>query len=191
VDLGIVNIATTSDGELVSGSHINNVRARYVRYRAKLQKRGTKSAKRLLRKRSGREARFVKDTNHCVSKRIVAQAQDTGRGIAIEDLNGIRERAATVTKRQRRALHSWSFAQLRSFLAYKAIMAAVRLVAVDPRNTSRTCSVCDHCDRANRKSQSKFVCTSCGYVAHADVNAACNIARRAAVIPPYAAPLHR
>jgi IS605 OrfB family transposase len=136
------------------------------------------------------EARFVRDTNHCVSKRLVAQAQDTARGIAIEDLNGIRERAATVRTRQRRALHSWSFAQLRSFLAYKAVMAGVRLVAVDPRNTSRTCSACGHCDKANRQTQSKFICTSCGYVAHADVNAAVNIGRRAAVIPPHAAPLN-
>jgi IS605 OrfB family transposase len=190
VDLGIVNIATTSDGEMVSGSHINHVRARYVRYRAKLQQKGTRSAKRLLRKRSGREARFVKDTNHCMSKRIIAQAKDTGRGIAIEDLNGIRERAATVRTRQRRALHSWSFAQLRLFLAYKAVMEGICLVAVDPRNTSRTCSACGHCDQANRKTQAQFLCTSCGHVAHADVNAAVNIGRRAAVIPPHAAPLN-
>src|SRR5579859_3122749 len=188
VDLGIVNIATTSDGELVSGSHINHVRARYARFRAKLQKKGTKSAKRLLKKRSGRETRFIRDTNHCVSKRLVAQAKDTARGIAIENLNGIRERG-TVRKRQRRVLHSWAFAQLRSFLSYKAALAGVRLVVVDPRNTSRTCSTCGHCDTANRKTQSKFLCTSCGVVAHADVNAAINIGRRAAVIPPHAAPL--
>src|SRR5487761_1792637 len=187
VDLGIVNIATTSDGEMVSGSHVNNVRARYSRFRAKLQKKGTKSAKRLLKKRSGRETRFIRDTNHCVSKRLVAQAKDTARGIAVEDLNGIRARG-TVRKRQRRALHSWAFAQLRSFLSYKAALAGVRLVAVDPRNTSRICSTCGHCDKANRKTQSKFICTSCGVVAHADVNAAVNIGRRAAVIPPNAAP---
>jgi IS605 OrfB family transposase len=189
VDLGIINIATTSDGDMVSGRHINHVRARYVRYRATLQQKGAKSAKRLLRKRGGREARFVRDTNHCVSKRLVAQAQGTGRGIAIEDLNGIRERAATVRTRQRRALHSWAFAQLRLFLAYKAALAGVRLVTVDPRNTSRTCSACGHCDKANRKTQSQFICASCGVVAHADVNAAVNIGRRAAVIPPHAAPL--
>ncbi len=189
VDLGIVNIATTSDGELVSGGHIKNVRARYSRFRAKLQKQGTKSARRLLKKRSGRKKRFVRDTNHCVSKRLVARAKDTARGIAIEDLNGIRERATVRGKRQRRALHSWAFAQLRSFLSYKAALAGVRLVAVDPRDTSRTCSACGHCDQASRKTQSRFVCTSCGVVAHADVNAAVNIGRRAAVIPPNAAPL--
>ncbi|MDE2493161.1 MAG: transposase, partial [Alphaproteobacteria bacterium] len=113
--------------------------------------------------------------------------KDTARGVAIEDLNGIRERAATVRKRQRRVLHCWAFAQLRSFLSYKAALAGVPVVAVDPRNTSRICSVCGHCDKANRKTQSKFICTSCGVVAHADVNAAVNIGRRAAVIPPHAA----
>jgi putative transposase len=188
VDLGIVNIATTSDGEIVSGTHVNNVRARYSRFRRKLQKKGTKSARRLLQKRSGREMRFSRDTNHCISKRLVAQAKDTGRGIAVEELTHIRTRV-NGSKRQRRVLHSWSFAQLRAFLSYKAALSGVPVVAVDPRNTSRTCSVCGHCDKANRKTQSTFVCTSCGVVAHADVNAARNIASRAAVIPPDAAPL--
>jgi putative transposase len=88
VDLGIVNIATTSDGERYAGSHLNRVRNRNRRLRGKLQKLGTKSAKRLLRKRNRREARFAKDVNHCISKRIVAEAERSGRGIALEDLKG-------------------------------------------------------------------------------------------------------
>ena len=93
------------------------------RLRAKLQKKGTKSAKRLLKKRSGRERRFARDVNHCISKAIVQTAQGTPRGIALEDLKGIRERInaqRTVRKRQRRVLHSWAFFQLRAFIAYKA-----------------------------------------------------------------------
>lgn len=99
VDLGIIQLATTSDGEFLNyatgpkHSHVNQVRARYSRFRAKLQKKGTKSAKRLLRKRSGREKRFAKDVNHCLSKAIVQTAQGTARGIALEDLTHIRERA--------------------------------------------------------------------------------------------------
>ncbi|HEX5156430.1 MAG TPA: IS200/IS605 family accessory protein TnpB-related protein [Ktedonobacterales bacterium] len=97
------------------------MRARYSRFRQKLQKKGTKSAKRLLRKRSGREKRFAKDVNHGLSKAIVQTAQGTARGIALEDLTHIRERATraqrTVGKRQRRVLHSWTFFQLRAFIA--------------------------------------------------------------------------
>jgi putative transposase len=197
VDLGIINIAATSDGELLNHSaapkhaHVNIVRARYSRMRSKLQKKGTKSARQLLRKRRGRERRFVRDVNHCVSKAIVQTAQGTSRGVALEDLKHIRERIGakrTVGKRQRRVLHTWAFFQLRTFIAYKAQMAGVRLVLVNPAYTSQTCSRCGHCERANRCTQARFLCVACGYACHADLNAAENI-RRAAVIPPHAAPL--
>jgi putative transposase len=198
VDLGIIQLATTSDGEFLNHSsgpkhsHVNQVRARYSRFRAKLQRKGTKSAKRLLKKRSGREKRFAKDVNHCLSKAIVQTAKGTQRGIALEDLQGIRERAGkTVSRRRRRVLHSWSFFQLRAFIAYKAVRAGVRVVYVNPAYTSQTCSACGHCEKANRKSQSKFLCRSCGFSAHADVNAAVNIRARsrAAVNRPDAAAL--
>ncbi len=196
VDLGVITLAATSDGEFLNHStgpkhaHINQVRARYSRFRQKLQQKGTKSCTRLLRKRRGREQRFSRDINHCLSKAIVQTAQGTSRGIALEDLKGIRERAkGTVTKRQRRVLHAWSFFQLRAFIAYKAALAGVPVVFVDPAYTSQTCSHCGHCEKANRRSQAKFLCRSCGFSAHADLNAATNIARRAAVIPPDAAPL--
>ena len=196
VDLGVIALAATSDGEFMNHStgpehaHINQVRGRYSRFRAKLQKKGTKSAKRLLKKRSGREKRFAKDINHCLSKAIVQTAQDTSRGIALEDLKHIRERInakRTANKRQRRVLHSWSFGQLRVFIAYKTALAGVRVSYVNPAYTSQTCSHCGHCEKANRKSQAKFLCVSCGYACHADLNAAENI-RRAAVISPDAVP---
>jgi putative transposase len=185
VDLGIQNIAATSDGEMVQGNHINNVRARFSRLRTKLQKKNTKSSKRLLRKRSGRERRFATDTNHCISKRLVKTAQDTTRGIALEDLQGIRERV-TVRKRQRRVLHTWSFGQLRQFIEYKAQRDGVQVVAVDAHYTSQECSQCGHIAKANRPSQKVFKCVACGFSCHADTNAAIVISRRAAVKRPYA-----
>jgi IS605 OrfB family transposase len=197
VDLGIIQLATTSDGEFLNHAsgpkhaHVNQVRARYSRFRQKLQKKGTKSAKRLLRKRSGREKRFTRDVNHCLSKAIVNTAKGTSRGIALEDLQGIRARAKGTVKRQRRVLHSWSFFQLRAFIAYKAALAGVQVVYINPAFTSQTCSACGHCEKANRRTQSQFLCHSCGFSAHADVNAAVNIRvrGRAAVIPPDAAAL--
>jgi IS605 OrfB family transposase len=73
-----------------------------------LQKKGTKSAKRLLRKRSGRERRFARDVNHCISKALVNTAKGTQRGIALEDLTNIRSRV-NGSRRQRRVLHNWAF----------------------------------------------------------------------------------
>jgi putative transposase len=92
VDLGIVNIATTSDKQRHAGCHLNRVRHRNQRLRAKLQQKGTKSTKRLLKHRRRKEVRFATDTNHVIAKRIVAEAERTGRGIALEDLQGIRGR---------------------------------------------------------------------------------------------------
>lgn len=182
VDLGIVNIATvaTDQGDLVqdhSGGVVQARREKNAALRARLQAKGTKSAKRLLKKRSGKEARFAKDTNHCVSKKIVAEAERTGRGIAIEDLTGIRERVRH-RKPQRATFHSWAFAQLGHFLAYKAAAAGVALVQVDPAYTSQTCSGCGHTEKKNRSTQADFACRSCGLSLGADHNAAINIARR-------------
>src|SRR6266511_1368731 len=84
IDLGIVNIATTSDGKRHVGRHLNRVRHRNRRLRTKLQRKGTKSARRLLKHRRRKEARFATDTNHVIAKRIVAEAERTGRGIALE-----------------------------------------------------------------------------------------------------------
>jgi len=101
VDLGIVNIATTSDGDTHCGSDVEKVRQRHHRNRKRLQSHGTKGAKKRLRKLAGREANFRRHTNHVISKTIVAAAKDTGRGIAIEDLSGIRDR--TTVRRQQRS----------------------------------------------------------------------------------------
>jgi IS605 OrfB family transposase len=183
VDLGIRNLAVDSDGEAHSGADVEATRQRHQRLRNMLQPVGTKSAKRHLRKLSGKEARFRKHSNHVISKHIVAKAKGTARGIAVEELTGIRERATV--RRSQRAMHSgWAFFQLRAFLSYKAAIAGVKLVAVDPRNTSRTCPACGNIDKANRKSQSEFVCKSCNFVDHADHVGAVNIARRAAVNQP-------
>jgi putative transposase len=177
VDLGIVNIAATSDGERHFGRRINRKREGDRELRSKLQKKGTKSAKRRAKKYAGREARRNKDINHKISKRIVAEAERTGRGIALETLTGIRERAR-LRKPQRTTLHSWPFAQLGGFIAYKARRAGVPVIYIDPAYTSQECSQCHHIERGNRPDQASFACRSCGFVEHADHNASHNIARR-------------
>jgi IS605 OrfB family transposase len=192
VDLSIANIAFDSDGNRYSGKQLNKVRHRNHALRQKLQKKGTKSAKRLLRRRKKKEQRFATDANHTISKRIVTLAQRTERGIALEELDGIRER--TRAKRdQRYRLHSWAFAQLGGFITYKAKRAGVPVVFVDPAHTSQQCNNCLHIERANRRSRDLFVCKACGHTEHADGNGAKIIRLRgldaigsADVIPPYA-----
>ncbi len=176
VDLGIVKIATDSTGESFSGEKIDCNRKRRATARKQYQRKGTKSAKRRLKRMSGRQTRFQKQTNHTISKRLVLKAKALGMGIAIEDLKGIRSRVeTTVGKKFRRRFGNWSFSHLRTCVEYKARMVGVPIVAVDPRNTSRTCSQCGYCEKANRKSQSVFHCKHCGFSENADLNAALNI----------------
>jgi IS605 OrfB family transposase len=177
VDLGIVNLATDSEGEHFTGAVVRIVRTRYHLRRQRLQKVNTKNAKRRLRQMRRRESRFQGDTNHCISKKLVHKAAVSRKAIALEDLSGM-QRRTTVRREHRYGRHSWMVFQLRQYITYKAAQAGVAVYLVDPRNTSRTCSRCGHCEKANRKSQSEFLCQRCGLAANADENAAINISRK-------------
>jgi len=183
VDVGVVNIATTSDGNNYAGAALNAIRARANRLRRRRQQKGTQSAKRLLAKRRRKEARFAAHVNHTISKQIVTAAERTARGIALENLEGIRARVRA-SRSQRRVLHSWAFGDLQAKIAYKAQRAGVPVCYVDPRNTSRECRVCGHAEKANRRTRDQFAYKACGHTADADANAACVIAGRAAVNRP-------
>jgi IS605 OrfB family transposase len=177
VDRGVNNIATTSDGDNWTSDQLDERRQWYQDRRSALQSVGTRSAKRELQRLSGKQARFQRDTNHTISKRLVSKAKARSSAIVLEDLSGMSER--TTVRRQQRARHSnWSFYQLRQFIEYKALIAGVPVIQVDPAYTSRTCSNCGHCDSKNRDGSS-FECQSCGHSMDADKNAARNIAARA------------
>lgn len=183
LDLGIANILTDSDGNSYTGAPIEVVRQRCMTHRGTFQRTGTKSAKRRLKKLAGKQARFQRTVNHSLSKRLVAYAKDTKAALVLEELTNIRSRI-TVRGKQRNRQHNWSFRQLREFLVYKAKRAGIALIFVDPRNTSRTCNRCGYVDKKNRRSQADFSCIRCGHQAHADLNAAKNLAVRAHVTAP-------
>jgi putative transposase len=178
VDLGIVQLATDSDGNAYSGEAVEKVRRRRHEARRSYQKTGTRSARRRLKKLARREADFRRSHNHVISKALVTLAKDTARGIGLEGLSGIRERITV--RRKDRAKHSgWAFAQLQAFVSYKGKLAGVPVVFVDARYTSRTCSTCGHNEKANRKTQADFACLQCGHSENADRNAARNVRARA------------
>lgn len=188
VDLGIVQLATDSEGNQYTGEPIRSLRRRMRKLRAGLQhtaqKHKSKSAKRHLQRLRRRQSRFTRWVNHNISRRLVDTAAASGKAIALEDLTGIRERASVMSREMRFELGNWAFLQLRQFVTYKARRAGVPVVLVDPRNTSRTCSSCGCCDLHNRKSQSRFHCSACGLELNADVNAALNIKARGLVTGP-------
>jgi len=183
VDVGLVNLATDSDGEAYTGQQVKAVRKRRFTHRQRLQKRNTRRSRARLRKAAKKEARFQRNVNHVISKHLMSKAKESCKALALEDLTGINQRV-TVRHDRRRQRMGWAFYQLRTFLTYKALAAGVVVTLVDPRNTSRTCHECGHIDKANHRDQSHFLCLRCGHAANADVNAAKNIAARAVVNQP-------
>jgi putative transposase len=179
-DLGIVSLLVDSDGATHTGADVEHKRRGIQKRRARLQQRRTKGAKRRLRIISRKQARYQRHTNHCIAKAVVLEAERTGRGIALEQLKGIRTRV-TARSNQRARLGNWGFGQLGAFLAYKAKRAGVPVCYVDPRNTSRQCAACGCIDKKNRTNQATFLCVACGHTANADHNAAINIRSRALV----------
>ena len=191
VDFGRTDIAVTSENQKWSGKQITQVRDRYSKIRASLQKKatgrtscrgdlgrqplskGTRSSRRrcrrLVKLLSMRERRFQKWVNHNISKTIISQALKSNALVAIEDLTGIRDRANQKprSKRERRLSNNWSFYQLRSFLEYKGIKYGVEVLAVPPQYTSRTCHRCLHIGLRAGKS---FKCINNACLWHGDAD---------------------
>ncbi len=178
VDLGIVELASDSEGNQYSGAAVKAARVRTREHRRQVQKKKTRSAFKRLQKINRRASRYSHDVNHVISKSLVSTAYRLRKALALEDLTNIRERASGFNKSMRWQMGNWAFAELAAKISYKAAAVGIPIVWIDPRNTSRTCSSCGHCDKANRKSQSRFECLHCGFCANADYNASCNIARK-------------
>ena len=184
IDRGQNYLATVTDGENVlffGGGEVKQKRSHHKQLRAKLQRKKaqtkSRSVRRLLKRLSRKEARYMRDINHQISRKIVDFALETGNPtIALEDLSGIRQN----TKRRKKDMyhhHAWAFYQLREFIAYKAEEHGLEVINVDPKNTSKGCSRCGYVDEANRK-RHDFTCRACGYEVHSDLNAAKNIRSR-------------
>lgn len=173
VDLGIRNVAVTSTSKKFDGKAIREYREKRWKIRASLQSNGTRGAKKVLRKLSGKEARAMTHRNHEIAKAIVTEAVKNGCSIiAFEDLKGIRDRLRVPNKHRNRMVAFWAFAQLQTFTEYKAAMKGIRILKINPAYTSQ---MCHKCGKRGLRDKETFVCTTCG-VFDADVNAAKNIA---------------
>jgi len=178
VDLGIAQPAVTSTNRFLGKPAWKAIEGRLFYLKRQLQRKGSKSATRHLRKVRGKQARFRRDCDHVLSKQIVRAALP-GATLVLENLTDIRKRSKIKKQtRTSRRIHAWSFAQLKSFIVYKAEERGCTVAGVDPRHTSQTCSCCGHVARNNRRSRGRFVCRVCGFELHADLNAARNIAAK-------------
>jgi putative transposase len=177
VDRGVKRPAVTSDGRFLGNPRWRAIEERLLSLRRRLQGKGTGSAKRHLKCLNDRLARFRRDCDHVLSKRLV-RSVSPGDTLVFEDLIGIRDNAKARGRTNRRLLHSWSFARLGSFVSYKAALWGVKIANVDPSDTSRRCPKCGLIDKKNRRTQSTFRCVRCGYERNADLVGAWNIRDR-------------
>ena len=127
VDLGVVNLATTSDADTHTGNAIEACRTRYHRrrqclqraaHRAQMQGKRPKNIRRALTRMAQREAAFRRNVNHRISKGLVATATHTLRGIALEELAGIRQ-GTRFRQPQRARMTGWAFAHSAASLSTK------------------------------------------------------------------------
>lgn len=178
IDLGLAQPAVLSNNKFLGKKSWKNIENKRFKLKRKLQAKGTKSAKRHLKKIRKSQSRFRRDCDHVLSKQVV-QAVPAGSTIVVENLTNIRNsiKAKKKTENKRR-LHGWSFAQLRSFIEYKAEERGCMVTGVDPRHTSQQCSCCGYTAKNNRRSRGLFKCQKCGFTLHADLNAARNIAAK-------------
>ena len=169
IDLGVVNTAVCSDNSFFHSKKLRAVKGSYQFLKRKLQHTGTRSAHRKLQRLSGRERRFVLDTNHCISKAIANKPYGC---FVMEMLTYIRRRGKC--KKFNKKLGGWSFAELRRFIEYKAEPLGKCVIYVNPHHTSQRCSRCGYTNKKNRVG-STFRCLRCSFTLHADLNASRNI----------------
>jgi putative transposase len=189
IDLGIAQSVTTSLGEVISfpvPSEKEERRLRLLQRRASRRQKGSRGRRlacRAVAKLRRHWARRRRDAAHKASTRLAT----THVLVALEDLpiqrmtasaRGSKEnpgRHVGAKAKMNRGMLANAHADFRRMLAYKCARSGARLVIVDPAYTSQTCQACRQVSPENRKSQAVFLCTACGFAAHADWNAAVNV----------------
>jgi hypothetical protein len=144
---------------------------------------------RAYKRRTGRvglqHRRRIDHMLHGMANAIVAEAKNRRLRVTMENLDGFKQ--IIVRKREKgarrnpwaRSLKKAQLGKIETLLAYKLVLAGLPpLHTVPAGGTSITCSRCGHAAKESRAAQAEFLCVACGFKAHADANAAVQIARR-------------
>jgi len=204
IDLGVTALVATSDGTLIANDrHAQCAADRLARAEQDLatKKRGSQRRRRA-RERVAAAHRRVRnrrsDTLHQLSRRLVNDHDlIVHESLAISNLvrrpkprpdgtGGYEPNGATAKAGLNRCIHDAGWGRLLAMITYKAESAGRTVIAVEPRNTSRTCAHCGHISAGNRRG-AVFKCQACGHEAHADTNAAINVLRAGRAQQPQAA----
>lgn len=192
VDVGVEQPVALSDGTIYAMPRMEEADRRRLAAAQRVFARRRKGSKNRAKARcriarlQARQARRRLDAAHKITTTI---AKNHGRVV----MEGLPLAAMTASARGtveapgrnvaqkaglNRSMRDVALGTIRSLLTYKTARRGGRLILVDPAYTSQQCSACGATDADSRVTRSRYVCTSCGTPADADVNAAKNILRR-------------
>jgi putative transposase len=202
IDVGVRYLAVTSTStgkaSFHPGKRIRHKANHYARLRKRLQQKGTRGAKRRMRRIGQRERRFKAQANHQLSTQILKEHPHTL--IGLEQLIDIGERTkrrkrkrkkngkgyervSAKARKANRVYSQWSFAELQTFISYKAALSGSLAIKVDANYTSKACPRCGYTSEKNRPNKGLlFVCQQCHYILHADLVGARNITLRTLLV---------
>ncbi len=194
IDLGVRALVATSDGLLLDNPAPGRRGARRLAAAQRdlaAKQRGSKRRRRA-RERVAAAHRHIgncrADALHQLSRQLVNRYDlIVHEDLQIDNLvrrptprpdgaGGFEPNGAAAKTALNRSIHDAGWGTLLAMITYKAEEAGRSVIAVEPRNTSRTCAHCGHCSTGNRH-DAEFRCQACGHHDHADVNAAINILR--------------
>jgi putative transposase len=194
LDLGVTVLVATSHGDLLTaGRPTELAAARLASAQRALatKQRGSKHRRRAAEHVADAHRRIRNrraDTLHKLSRQLVNDHDViVHEALPVSNLvrrpkpkpdhaGGYQPNGAAAKTALNRCIHDAGWGHLLAMIAYKAESAGRTVIAVDPRNTSRTCPDCGHVSARNRHG-AVFECQACGHLAHADTNAAINILR--------------
>ena len=157
---------------------VRHIQQTHFRRRRKIaaKKHGDRRVMRQLLSREGRRERNrVRSRLHRLSKRLVKFAQGNRVGIVLEDLT--LRGAGSYSRRMNRRLSSWPRGEIHRQIEYKAVLAGVPVIKVNPAWTSKTCPVCGA--RRRDRVGKVFVCLMCDWEMDRQINAGLNILKTA------------
>jgi putative transposase len=186
IDRGVANTLALSTGEMLASPDLSDVERRKRLAQRVLSRRSRGSARYAkARKAYARIAEKLARCRYGWRQSATTSVADRFGFVALEELP-ITKMTVSSTSPQKRGLNrsigEQGWGEIERLLSYKLEERGGTLIKVNPAYTSQTCSACGAIDKASRESQARFACRYCGFVEHADTNAAINILRRSAAI---------
>jgi putative transposase len=203
IDVGVNKLAAFSDGSFAENIRptTNKRTARRLRMRQRSVSRkgkGSKNKKKAVEKLSRTQHKLEQKRNG-YNWQVASQAVKKADTVAREDLKiknmvkrakrkhdgkgSYQKNGASRKTGLNKVILDCGWGDLFDKIAWLALKAGKPVILVNPKHSSQECPACGHTDKSNRDGE-KFVCTECGYTAHADTKASRTLTNRTGLVFP-------